>query len=71
MTDVRIVKRPSNKRLYYQGYTDHLSNEEIGVLFMAKFGKPPVEIVRSDVAGSIVLAGPVVAGNGRYRKERV
>ena len=68
---VPIVKKPTHTRLYYQGFTSDLSDDDIVLRFTARFGSAPKEIVRSGNAGSIVLAGPVAAGNGRYSKERV
>jgi hypothetical protein len=68
---VPIVRTPTHKRLYYQGFTSDLSDNDIVAHFTARFGSAPKEIVRSGNAGSIVLAGPVAAGNGRHsEKER-
>ena len=53
---MRIVDKPSS-RLFYQGFT-HGTDEEIAVLFEAKYGRKPTEIVRSP--GSVILAGPVL-----------
>ena len=55
---MNIVDKPSS-RLFYQGFT-HGTDEEIAVLFEAKYGRKPTEIVRSLSAGSVILAGPVL-----------
>ena len=55
---MNIVDKPSS-RLFYLGFT-HGTDEEIAVLFEAKFGRKPTEIVRSPYAGSVILAGPVL-----------